>query len=510
MRTGRGKWGKVSIVKRLPKNPHFPYALTVVATAALSCAWLAEVVFGAASGPVKLGLMALALGASVSAVGLWSRAEDRVRSTALRFVDTVFFPDQCDGAERIQAEVLDQLGAHSPWRDTLLRLRQFVTTCHAECAQAEQALARVQVRAQRLAAERQQLSEILSALADPVLAVNPYDELVVANERARELFQIDLEDQAEPPRRMDQTVDCPEMIQLFREIRRRTSPTQRTGEVELTDPQGVRRAFHVTVRSLAVADGAGLVPSAQPGAVAVLRDVSGQKAVQQRNAEFVSAVSHEMKTPLSGIKAYVELLADGTAEDEETREEFLGVINSQAERLQRLIDNMLNLARIEAGVVEVSKQSCSLNEILDEARSVIQPAAEEKQLRLVSDLSQLFLGVLADRDMILQVAINLLSNAVKYTCAGGTITLRSRTKDSDVQFEVADSGVGLSPEECARVFDKFYRVKKDEHMARGTGLGLPLARHIVEDVHGGTLTVESQPGKGSTFIVTLPALGHAR
>jgi two-component system phosphate regulon sensor histidine kinase PhoR len=211
-----------------------------------------------------------------------------------------------------------------------------------------------------------------------------------------------------------------------------------------------------------------------------------------------------MKTPLSGIKAYVELLADGDAEDDATREEFLEVINSQADRLQRLIDNLLNLARIEAGVVGVNKRPQSLNELLEETLHVVQHAAEQKRIELESDLSPMYLGVLVDHDMAMQAAINLLSNAIKYTPEGGHVTLRSRLADNEVQFEVQDTGVGLSEEDCSRVFEKFYRVKKDQNMAPGTGLGLPLAKHIVEDVHGGRLTVKSQLGAGSTFTVSLP------
>jgi two-component system phosphate regulon sensor histidine kinase PhoR len=173
-----------------------------------------------------------------------------------------------------------------------------------------------------------------------------------------------------------------------------------------------------------------------------------------------------------------------------------------------LIDNLLNIARIEAGVVKVSKQSQPLNEILSEAHRVVQPAAEAKQIRLTHDLSPLYLGVLVDRDMMLQAAINLLSNAVKYTPPGGQVTLRSRLLDGEVSFEVQDTGVGLSPEDCQRVFDKFYRVDKDKQMAQGTGLGLPLAKYIVEDVHNGRLSVESRLGEGSTFQIRLPGAGQ--
>ncbi|MBW8884839.1 MAG: ATP-binding protein, partial [Planctomycetia bacterium] len=196
------------------------------------------------------------------------------------------------------------------------------------------------------------------------------------------------------------------------------------------------------------------------------------------------------------------------ADDDATREEFLGVINSQADRLQRLIDNLLNLARIEAGVVAVNKNPLSLNELLAEALGVMERAAKDKNITLSAEYCPLYLGVLADRDMLLQAAINLLSNAVKYTKPGGSVTLRSRMNDQEVVFEVQDTGVGLSPEDCQKVFEKFYRVKKDREMAQGTGLGLALVKHIVEDVHSGRIEVSSELGQGSTFRVSLPGLAQ--
>ncbi|MCA9246598.1 MAG: hypothetical protein KDA42_05765, partial [Planctomycetales bacterium] len=299
-------------------------------------------------------------------------------------------------------------------------------------------------------------------------------------------------------------VRCEHLVDLLVDTRRRKTPTQRSAEVKIGRSDEESQWYSITTNSISCAIQAATDDSRSHGAVAVLRDVSGHKAAQKRNAEFVSSVSHEMKTPLAGIKAYVELLADGDAEDEQTREEFLNVINSQTDRLQRLIDNLLNLARIEAGVVNVSKQSRSLNEVLEEAFHIVVPAAESKGIALESELSPLYLGALIDRDMILQSAINLLSNAIKYTPDGGKVRLRSRMRDNEVEFEVEDSGVGLSEEDAKRVFEKFYRVKKDSKMAQGTGLGLPLAKHIVEDVHGGRLTVQSALGSGSTFTVTLP------
>jgi two-component system phosphate regulon sensor histidine kinase PhoR len=155
-------------------------------------------------------------------------------------------------------------------------------------------------------------------------------------------------------------------------------------------------------------------------------------------------------------------------------------------------------------VVKVSKECQSLNEILAEALRIVRPSAEAKRIDLVEQFSSLYLGVLVDHDLMLQAAINLLSNAIKYTPSGGQVMFRSQMGSETIEFEVEDTGVGLSPEDCSRVFEKFYRVDKDKKMASGTGLGLPLAKHIVEDVHGGRLTVDSTLGVGSIFGVSLP------
>jgi two-component system phosphate regulon sensor histidine kinase PhoR len=355
----------------------------------------------------------------------------------------------------------------------------------------------IEIRATRAAAELARIQRVLAGVPDPVLAFDEFGEMLFANPSAEELFGFESE-KAED-RAMARLVHCEKLLQLLTATGQRKTPGHRSEEMEIVDPAGQTHWFRVTAAKLggdAAEDG--------NATVAVLRDIGEHKALQKRNAEFVSSVSHEMKTPLAGIKAYVELLADGDAEDEETREEFLGVINGQAERLQRLVENLLNLARIEAGVVKVSKQARSLNEILEEAFRVVHPTAEAKHIELTTELSPMYLGVLADRDMLLQAAINLLSNAIKYTHPNGRVTLRSRLVDGQARFEVADTGVGLSPEDSQRVFEKFYRVNKDKNMAAGTGLGLPLAKHIVEDVHGGRLTVESVLGEGSTFIATLP------
>lgn len=482
----------------------------LLATAAIVCgltwlgAWLAGWIMDPGTLPTHYLLLGIGFLLVSLLVLLWLGAVAREQRVARSYFELLSRLDPRDLAGDLDQADLPVLPESNPWYALARRLHEALAENGSRTQQAEHARAAAEARVQRLRSERDQIQAILDTLSDPVIAIDAFDEIVLANPSAAELFDLE-EDPAE--RALKTLQDCDKLVQLLTDTRRRKTPTLRVGEVEIRDASGQGHWYSVSTRSIPTSVTPPVDDTRVHGAVAVLRDISGHKAVQKRNAEFVSAVSHEMKTPLAGIKAYVELLADGDAEDEQTREEFLNVINTQTDRLQRLIDNLLNLARIEAGVVNVSKQARSLNELLEEAVHVMQPAAMEKQIELRTDLSPMYLGVLADRDMILQAAFNLLSNAIKYTPVGGTVTLRSRMQDNDVLFEVEDTGVGLSEEDAQKVFEKFYRVQKDRAMAQGTGLGLPLAKHIVEDVHGGCLTVHSELGRGSSFRITLPVAG---
>lgn len=401
------------------------------------------------------------------------------------------------------ADNLPTISARSTWRPLLDQVRETQESVHSRVAEAEHARAVLEVRHKRCQADNERMSRILAVVSDPLIAVDAYDEILMTNRAAEKL--LGLEGQSPEKRVLGHINRCERLLGLIKDTQRRKSPATRNEEMELEEADGTRRWYNASVITLA---DSGEKPAGDGGVVTVLRDITPLKHIQKHNAEFVSNASHEMKAPLAGIRAYVELLADGDAEDEDMREEFLKVINSQTDRLQRLVENLLNLARIEAGVVKVQKQNQALNEILIEAFNVIQPSAQGKAIEMTHHLSEMYLGVHVDRDLMLQCVINLLSNAVKYTSTGGRVTLRSRLLGDEVQFEVEDSGVGLSPEDCDKVFERFYRVEKDKNMAAGTGLGLPLAKYIVEGVHGGRLTVKSQLGVGSTFLVTVPAAAH--
>jgi two-component system phosphate regulon sensor histidine kinase PhoR len=482
-----------------------PMAVLAVACTALGLAWVVEPLVAPVSLPVRVAFVIGGAALVMGAIKLALRQAAAAATAAEKYVAKICELDSDALHEEHQLDRIPVRREDARWREICQRVRNRLSEFARQAEEVEMARAGVEVRLRRVTSERDQLREILTGLSDPVVAVDAFGEIVIASGSAERL--LNLSGTNHGIRALEQLDRCQELLSLLTETRRRRVPSQRTGELTLAAPDGKEHCYRVSCRSLAQqTDGSG--PGAERGAVAVLTDISSLKAIQKRNAEFVSSVSHEMKAPLSSIRAYVELLVDGEADDDATREEFLGIINNQTDRLQRLIDNLLNLARIEAGVVAVNKAPQSLNERLGEAVRVLVPMAESKDIRLVAEFSELYLGVLADRDMLLQAAINLITNAIKYTHHGGTVVVRSRLHDKEAVFEVADTGVGLSPEDSQKVFEKFYRVRKDREMAQGTGLGLVLVKHIIEDVHGGRIELESELGRGSTFRVVLPGIAQ--
>jgi two-component system phosphate regulon sensor histidine kinase PhoR len=205
------------------------------------------------------------------------------------------------------------------------------------------------------------------------------------------------------------------------------------------------------------------------------------------------------------------MLVDGEAPDDETRNEFYNVIQSETNRLSRLIDNMLNINRIESGMVKIHREAFALPTVIKAVADVMQPQARAKQLTLTDKPSPLYYQVHADRDMIYQAALNLVGNAVKYTPEGGSVTLETEVDEyaHQVVVKVTDTGPGIPDEAIPHLFDKFYRVDGHKKLAKGTGLGLNLVKHIVETIHGGAVSVSSEVGVGSTFSFSLPIADDA-
>jgi signal transduction histidine kinase len=231
------------------------------------------------------------------------------------------------------------------------------------------------------------------------------------------------------------------------------------------------------------------------------------RSVQEANrlkTEFVSMVSHELRTPLTSIQGYVELLLEGAGAPDGERRECLDLVKSNADRLLGLISDLLDLSRIEAGRIDLRRAAVELAPLIEGAARSLRPLIEARQQRLALELDDALPPAWADPDRVTQILTNLISNANKYTPVGGSVTVAARRDGESVRVEVRDTGIGLTAEEQAQLFTRFFRARRRAaEPAAGTGLGLVITRLLVE-LHGGQITVTSAPGQGSIFGFSLP------
>ena len=240
------------------------------------------------------------------------------------------------------------------------------------------------------------------------------------------------------------------------------------------------------------------------GAVMVLRNVTKMRLLEKMRSEFVANVSHELRTPLTSIKGYVETLLDGDYENKEISKKFLHIIDTQTDRLNRLISDLLYLSQLETGSKEIVKKNIDSALILSKAINVLQPVANEKNISLETYIHPAARKFNANQDMMEQVLINLLENAVKYSHVGGVVRVEVVSHESGIAIKVIDNGIGIPANSLGHLFERFYRVDKARTRdVGGTGLGLSIVKHII-DRHRGHVHVESVEDHGATFTVILP------
>jgi len=241
------------------------------------------------------------------------------------------------------------------------------------------------------------------------------------------------------------------------------------------------------------------------GVVTVLRDISMLKAIERMKSDFVAMVSHELRAPLTSVEQQLSVVLAGIiGEVNERQKEMLGRAKERTHALLTLINDLLDLSKIEAGFVVQQKEPTQITELLEKVIELLKYEAERKNISLQLSCSEELPQVMADRGNMEEVFINLVSNGIKYTSEGGSVSLYARIEGSHLCVEVVDTGIGIAAEDLPRIFDKFYRVKNTQtRKITGTGLGLPIVKGIVE-AHLGSIDVESQPGIGSKFRVYLP------
>jgi two-component system phosphate regulon sensor histidine kinase PhoR len=238
----------------------------------------------------------------------------------------------------------------------------------------------------------------------------------------------------------------------------------------------------------------------------ILHDITEVRRAETTRRDFVANVSHELRTPLAGIKAVVETLRDGALEDREAADEFLIRVDEEVDRLVQLVEELLQLARIESGAAPMVMADVLPRDLLAACIARFQHQAERSGVTLSLDAPELP-AIRADPDRLSQAVSNLIHNALKFTMPGGVVIVGARPRGEMVQITVSDTGSGIDPADLSRIFERFY-VADRARSRRGTGLGLAIVKHVVR-AHGGTVEAESMLGAGSTFTITLPVDGHA-
>jgi two-component system phosphate regulon sensor histidine kinase PhoR len=238
------------------------------------------------------------------------------------------------------------------------------------------------------------------------------------------------------------------------------------------------------------------------GAVAVLRDVTDLRRLERARRELTANVSHELRTPLTSIKGFAETLLGGAMRDEGTCRRFLDIIDKETNRLVKLVDDLLDLSRLESKRLSLELGQVRVRDVVTDTVVKMRPLAGGRALELAPAEAEV--TVLADRDRLAQVLTNLLDNAIKFTPDDGRIAVGWRTLNGEVEVTVADDGPGILPADLPHVFERFYKADRSRAaVPGGTGLGLAITKHIV-DAHGGRIRVASAPGAGTTFAFTLP------
>jgi signal transduction histidine kinase len=305
----------------------------------------------------------------------------------------------------------------------------------------------------------------------------------------------------------------PEVAALARRLIGRLERSEDPGEEQLEFAAGGARYFLGMTATRLVLPGS---PEAA-GHVFVVRDLQVTREVQRLREidamkdDLLSLVSHELRTPLASIMAYAEaLLMEGMVDTEAERREYLEVIRTEGDRLGRLINDVLDLTKMQAGKMDYSFAEQDIRDVVRHAISVEQKLAEKKKVSLSFEPAAEMPAVRLDRDRIIQVVCNLLSNAIKYTDEGGSVGVYAEpATDGDrgqkqVEVRVKDTGLGIPPEQVHKVWSRFEQVENVRHHTGGTGLGMPICRQIIEEGHGGKIWLESEVGKGTTVFFRLP------
>lgn len=360
---------------------------------------------------------------------------------------------------------------------------------------------RVEEAQESTESERRRLYSVLTHMSDGVIATDRRGNVITINEMASRYLNVDADDVL--GKSILDVLDIRDNYTL-RDLLAVEDEIQITNKNEDNEVQILNAYFSLIQRE------SGFIS----GLVCVLHDVTEQQKIDDERKQFVSNVSHELRTPLTSMKSYLEALNDGAWKDPEIAPRFLKVTQKEADRMIRMITDLLNLSRMDSGTMKLDLETVNLNElfnyVLNRFDMMIKKdnndarQTKSKNYTIKRDFTKRTVWVEIDTDRFIQVLDNIMNNAIKYSPDGGVITCRMEENGSNVILSISDQGLGIPKKDIDHVFDRFFRVDKARSRAQGgTGLGLAISKEVVTMLHG-KIWVESTLGKGSTFFISLP------
>ncbi|MFN8496024.1 MAG: ATP-binding protein [Caldilineaceae bacterium] len=354
---------------------------------------------------------------------------------------------------------------------------------------------RLQKQMSKRARERDRLNTVLYVMGDGVLILNKEGRVRMLNPAAAQILHVP--EQREGRRTFVQVVRDHRIVEVWNRCLQ--SKHEESATVELESG----RLLRVVVTPLFKK---GNPTNGERGHLVIVQDLTRLHQLQTMRQDFVSNISHELRTPLASLRALVDTLNDGALDDPPAAQRFLRRMDVEVDALNQMVQELLELSRIESGKVPLVLRPTPVTQAIAPAAERLRMQAERAQLRLTIDLPSDLPPLIVDADRIQQVVTNLVHNAIKFTPSGGcvTITAQHNPTDANVTIKVQDNGVGIAAEDLPRIFERFYKADR-ARTGGGTGLGLAIAKHIVQ-AHGGRIWAESVLGKGSTFFFSLPTV----
>ncbi len=344
---------------------------------------------------------------------------------------------------------------------------------------------------EQLEDNKARLEAVLFSMFEGVMVVDHIGRILLMNGSLRELLRVKHEVEGRKPLEILRNVEVQEIVDKVLDM----EDGVESREISILFPEEKRIIVHGTPISRG---------KKIEGAVLVFHDVTEIRHLENVRKDFVANVSHELRTPASNIKGFAETLSSGAIDDKERAKEFIKIIESNSDRLVRLIEDLLDLSKIESGKGGMNLRPSSLYTIIKKVITQVEGRAKNKSISLENRITDSFPDILAEETFITQVFLNLIDNALKYTDENGVVSIEAAEGKEFIRVDVMDTGIGISEKDLPRVFERFYCADKARSRELGgTGLGLAIVKHVVEE-HGGQVTLKSLLGRGSTFSVTIP------